>query len=510
MLLRLLGGALIACLLPLTAQAVYFPKGIDWTNPTPEMFVNSLYLNALGRAPNRSEVQEQTQTLRRGDSRKARLRMFESVVSSREYKRTFSSNDASWRVYRAPDYNYNNGADSWRYRAGSNTPEGFESLPSGRRFSQAIAASLAEYYNAFCYRGEPCIDNPELARERDSGTFVQQGGVQQSALAHACADPAQLTAQFKWVAVNSTTYPVGPDDYTVCVTNGYFVANNLNLEYHQCANGYVNCYRDASKDSQAVRGGNDTQGNPSLYFSNGARLTLTKSSGNTTITQQPSNTQRASNAHECADSSIANSVFTWRGPRGTGSSNGIGASIICMDDYYYEIVGITLNRYDCDRRFTNCRANTRKNLKAEKRTRIDGEPGFEFANGTNVTLTSRGSPSAVTSTARDTATASQTNSGTRLSNATGADCASSTKRLSQFRWKSDGLSSWPDGIDGRIICQNDSYYEIAANRLRYFSCSSNYSSCRANARKDINVQSVSANGMVWTLTNGDELTLISR
>jgi len=401
MLRRLLGGALLACLLPLTAQAVYFPKGIDWTHPVPEMFVTSLYLNALGRAPNRSESQQQSQTLRRGDSRKARLRMFESIVSSREYKGEFSSGDNSWQVYRAPDYNYNNGTDSWRYRAGTTTPNGFESLPGGRRFSQPIAASLAEYYNAFCYRGEPCIDNPELARERDSGVYVQQEN-----LAHACADPAQLTAQFKWVAVNSTTYPVGPDDYTVCVSNGYFVANNLNLEYHRCEQGFINCYRDSTKDAQATRGGNDSQGNPSLYFSNGARLTLTKYAGNTAAIQQPTTTQRASNSHECADSSIANSVFTWRGPRGTGTSNGIGASIICMEDYYYDIVGITLNRFDCGRGFTNCQANPRKNLKASRRTRIDGEPGFEFANGTNVTLASRGSASAVPSPTRDTTTAS--------------------------------------------------------------------------------------------------------
>ena len=146
--------ALLCVLLPLSADAVYFPGGIDWTNPSQSRFAESLYLNMLGRAPNASESRNAVTTLRRNDNRIARLRLFESLVQSSEYKRAFTTSDSSWQVFRAPDYNYNNGAGFYRYQAALSQPEGFTTIPDGRRsFTRSIAQSVAHYYNAFCYRG---------------------------------------------------------------------------------------------------------------------------------------------------------------------------------------------------------------------------------------------------------------------------------------------------------------------------------------------------------------------
>ena len=89
MLFRLLTALLL--LIPLSAGAVYFPAGIDWTNPSQSRFVQSLYLNLLGRAPDASETQSAVRTLRRNDNRTARLRIFESMLQSSEYQRSFNA-----------------------------------------------------------------------------------------------------------------------------------------------------------------------------------------------------------------------------------------------------------------------------------------------------------------------------------------------------------------------------------------------------------------------------------
>ena len=150
-------------LAPLTAGAVYFPAGIDWTHPSQSRFVQSLYLNMLGRAPSASETQRAVQTLRRRDNRDARLKTFETLLQSSEYKRIFRESDRSWQVFQAPDYNYNQGKDHVRYQAAQTPPQGFTQVRhGGSGFSEGIARSIAGYYNAFCYRGKPCTDNPCL------------------------------------------------------------------------------------------------------------------------------------------------------------------------------------------------------------------------------------------------------------------------------------------------------------------------------------------------------------
>jgi len=238
--------ATLCILLPLTANAVYFPGGIDWTNPSQARFAQSLYLNMLGRAPDARESRDAVSTLRRNDNRIARLRLFESIVQSSEYRRSFTTTDASWQVYRAPDYNYNNGSGFYRYQAALSQPAGFTAIPDGQRlFAKSVAQSVAHYYNAFCYRGDPCIDNPELAHERGgSNGLAQRAGSN----AHNCAEQSKLTSQFKWVAINGTTYPRGIGRDTICLDDGYFKANQLTLERFDCDRGYENCRRNRAQD----------------------------------------------------------------------------------------------------------------------------------------------------------------------------------------------------------------------------------------------------------------------
>jgi len=142
-----------------------------------------------------------------------------------------------------------------------------------------------------------------------------------------------------------------------------------------------------------------------------------------------------------------------------------------MDNYYYAIQGLTLFRHQCRGGFVDCQPDPANNLTADGRTRVDGNPGLKFANGTTVSLAARGvavDTSIATQTTGVSANNSQTNNSntnSRSRNYSGADCADTTKRLSQFRWKSDGLSSWPDGVNGRYICVNNAYYEIEQNSV---------------------------------------------
>ena len=387
---KLLIGPIL--LLPLNVAAVYFPGGVDWTNPSQSSFVQSLYLNVLGRAPASNESQEKIRALRRNDNRIARLRIFESILESSEYQRVFQQT-GNWQVYRAPDYNYNNGDGFWRYQASAFTPDGFSDLPRGsRRFSESIARAVANYYNAFCYRGEPCIDNPELARDRGSvplATTVE---------AHACADPSQLNSQFKWVAINGTTYPRGIGRDTVCMQDHYYKVSRQTLQRYDCDNGFTNCERNATLDLRATRSGTDNNRHEALFFRDGTRLALIDvetSTDNTGVTSSGSNTNTDAallgNAHDCADLTKTTSRFLWQGPGGRAVSNGIGATIICMDNYYYTVKGLTLERFQCQSGFTDCRADSQNDLTAQSRTTVDGNRGLLFSNGTTLTITKRGS-----------------------------------------------------------------------------------------------------------------------
>lgn len=509
--------ATLCLLLPLTAGAVYFPGGVDWTNPSQNRFVQSLYLNMLGRAPDTSESRDAVRTLRRNDNRTARLRLFESILQTSEYQRGFDTTDRSWQVFQAPDYNYNNGSGFYRYQAAQSRPEGFTDLPGGSRsFSKSIAQSVAHYYDAFCYRGDPCINNPELARDRGANVLTQTTARN----AHACSDTSKLNSQFKWVAINGTTYPRGIDRDTICLDDSYFKAEQLDLQRYDCDSGYVNCKRNRRLDLRASRSGTDNDGHPSLFFRDGSRLALIQTDNATdnsitdnsgvvvtnTTDSQPTDPLLAGDAHACSDPSQTTTRFTWQGPSRSAESKGIDANIICMDNYYYAVQRLTLFRHNCGRGFTNCQPDPDNNLTAEGRTSVNGKPALRFANGTTVALTARNLPPESTTVRSDNT--SITNSQLQVSR--GTDCALPKKRLSQFRWKSNGLSSWPDGVDGRFICLNDSFYEVSQTRLRNYNCERNYTNCIANPGKDFRVSQVSEDGMVWILDNGDQITLITK
>ena len=461
------------------------------------------------------------------------------MLQTTEYRGLFSATDNSWQVYQAPDYNYNNGEDYIRYLAARSRPTGFTNIPGGSRtFSENIAKSVAGYYDAFCYRGTPCIDNPELARGKTADLLLQSPVNN----AHACGDPANLNSQFKWVAINGTTYPQGINSDTVCFEDAYFKINRLSLERYDCDANYTNCRRNQSLDLTASRSGQDNDGNPAYFFRDGSRLALIQvnrsaqqpiDTTNNSVTIPPqdpllTNTLPAANAHACADPSQTNSRYTWQSASRTAESKGIGTTVICMDDYYYSVQRKTLLRHNCDNGFVNCRPDPDNNLTAQSSKRVNGNPALVFGNGVTLTLTARNvapaTPSANTGTRtnnqnRQRSTVNQSGTQTRTQAPTstasqqaysGADCADAKKRLSQFRWKSQGLSSWPDGIDGRFICLNDSYYEVTASSLRNYSCQRNYSNCRANPAKNVTVSQVSQDGTVWTLNNGDQVTLISK
>ena len=530
MLYRLL--TILFLLTPLTAGAVYFPAGIDWTHPSQLRFVQSLYLNMLGRAPGTSETQRAVQTLRRLDNRTTRLRAFETLLQSSEYQQLFKETDRSWQVYQAQDYNHtavsgNQSRHYVRHKAAQSTPQGFTNLPrDSRSYSESVARSIAAYHDAFCYRGKPCIDNPELARTGDARRNTKPHLSRPASNVHACADESALNTRFKWVAINGTTYPHGTDRLTICLQDAYFKASQLNLERYECDPGYTNCRRNSALDLRASRSGTDKDGYPAFFFRDGSRLALIENDHNR---QQPTDPLLANDAHVCADASRTNSRFTWQSNGRNTESKGVGTTIVCMQQHYYEVQRRLLRRYNCDIGYTNCRPDPNNNLTATRSTRINGNPALVFPNGTTLTITSRsvdsGRPSNRTNRSSTKTDNNPDTGGTRQrtnpvprartdSNeqvtVNGSQCADSKRRLSQFRWKSQGLSSWPDGIDGRIICLNDSYYEVTASVLRNYSCQRNYSNCIANPGKNVGISTTSEDGTIWTLSNGDEVTLISR
>ena len=497
-----------------SANAVYFPSGIDWTNPAPNRFIQSLYLNVLGRAPKSDEINTLVSQLRNNDNRNARLRLFERVVKSSEYKRAFKQDDRSWQVYRAPDFNFNRGQGYWRYRAGGDTPpDGFRQMPRQQTFTPSVAQSIASYHNAFCYRGEPCIDNPELARERYASVPSQAGGD----AVHACADSTRLTSQFKWVAVNGTTYPRGIGRDTICMEDSYYQANDLALQHYRCESSYTNCSRQPDRDLRAIRTGDDNNGDPAWFFRDGSRLVLLETNVNnsSSAAAEPGAVSPIANngeVHDCADASLTTSKFVWSNRTQTAESKGIGGRIICMDNYFYAINRLELTRFQCEQGFVNCQPDPANNLVADDRTTVKGKPGLLFADGSTVALTLLGTPAARSSSRNSNNTATQTNNSNAPTSQTvsGKDCADPNRRLSEFQWKSNGLSSWPSGVDGRLVCLNDHYYEISQQKLHYYVCRRNFSQCHANPQKDIDIVRSGSDGVSWFLSNGDQLTLVTR
>lgn len=504
---------LLAVLFSAPAKAVYFPDGVAWTHPSSEQFVLSLYLNTLGRAPQQAELNNQTDHVSKNDSREQRLALFQRFVRSREYQRLFQESERRWSLYRAPDYNYENGNGYWRYLAATSAPAGFEQWNTDGPYSQSIAATLASYYNSYCYQGLPCANNPAAARTRGS---INES-VPASNNTHACADESQQNSQFVWVANNGTTYPQGIDNQILCMGQHYYQVVNLDLQRYQCEVGYLNCKRNVSLDLNGRRSGQDQNGNPTLFFADGSRLTFTDtiSQPNTSGNDQTTRTERQSGQqHECADSSLTTSQYRWRGPNGTSVSRGVDTTVVCMEDFYYVIEGTNLRRYDCNASFFNCQRSSSGDISATKRTRVNGNPGLEFRNGTTLTLIRRATQNAPAASSR-----APTNdvllaptSRTRTQNK--HDCADAVRRKSQFRWlKQDGSSTWPDGIDGRIVCLADSYYVIKGITLRHHQCEQGFTNCRANSRKDLiatrNTQS--SNGYnTLIFANGDQLSILNK
>ena len=530
----------ILLLTPFAVGAVNFPGGIDWTNPSPDRYVQSLYLNMLGRAPTDQETRTGISSLRRSDNRTARLRLFEAILGTPEYRNAFTGTGGDWQIFRAPDYNYNNGNGFWRYKAGVVAPDGFSTIPGGSRgYSDSIASTLAHYFNAYCYRGEPCVDNPELARERtESLANATHQSTTGNTSVHACADTTRQTAQFKWVATNGTTYPRGINNNTICMDNYYYQAEQLILKRYDCDTGFSHCRRTIDLDLRASRTGNDNSGNPAWFFRDGSRLVslnsdpVTNSSNSRGVTNNSnSEAQLLGDVHACADPAATTSEFSWRRSSRDTVAKGIGGNTVCMQDHYYVIKRLSLERFSCQRGYNNCQPDPQKNLTASRRTSVNGKPGLLFANGDTLSLTQLGAEAGSSTNDSSRTNTRTTNNDSQInrsrvenSSATapantgnqrsrpvsGSACANPTQRVSQFRWVSDGLSSWPDGVDGRIICLNNNYYEIGPSNLRHYTCQSNFSNCTANANRDLRVTSVSEDGNTRSLSNGDEITLISR
>lgn len=501
-----------------SAHAVYFPAGIDWANPSQNRFILSIYLNMLGRAPQEREISNASRFLSPNDNSQARLDLFKELLNNREYQQIFGAQENLWKVYRAPDKNYNNGNGYWRYLSANSRPSGFENWRLSGSSSESVAASMAHYYDTFCYQGTPCIIDPKLAYKRGNSEYATARPV-----AHACADESRLVSQFEWVANNGTTYPRGTDGTTLCMGQHYFKAEGTVLQRFQCDSGYMNCQRDEARDIRGQRTGRDSNGKPTLFFADGTRLVLTSHNPATgtdqtrtenSITQEPVLVDSTRNGqHSCADPAVANSKFRWRSTNGTSESNGIGSSTVCMDNFYYQIEGTNLKRFDCATGFRGCRANPSKDIAAEKRKRVEGFPGLEFSNGTTLALIKKGAAGETAQTTnRSNVTAPAQPTQRRLAGQ--HECADSALRVSQFRWtKQSGTSSWPDGVAGRYVCLNDSYYEIQGSTLRHHQCSANYQDCRANRRNDLIAVSDTKDGngnMTLIFANGDRLSLISR
>ncbi len=512
---------LIGCMLAMgssQSHAVYFPAGIDWANPSQNRFVLSLYLNMLGRAPDNTETLNSSRFLSRSDTSQRRLDLFKNLLGTSEYQQIFPTQDNQWRVYRAPDHNY--GAGYWRYQAAQTQPAGFQSWYLSGSSSESIAEAMAHHYSTYCFRGTPCIAEPADAYKRG----LRSPSID-TLTAHACADESNLKSQFQWVGTNGTTYPRGVDDSTLCMGQHYFKANGLVLQRYQCAPGYIDCQRDQTGDIRGRRTGTDSNGNPTTIFADGSRLTLTSSSkaalNNSNRTDDSNFTAQPDwREHNCANPDMTTSLFRWQGPSGATDSIGIGTTTICMNDGYYEIEGINLKRFDCTAGYRNCQAAPAKNVAAEKRKRIDGHPGLEFRNGTTLALVKRGTNNTAARSRNQTASPTVTIESTTpiqspsRRRAGQHECADTTLRVSQFRWsKQNGDTSWPDGVDGRFVCLQNSYYEIDNSTLRHHQCSTNFTNCRANRRNDlIAIRESSDNNGYRTLffANGDQLSLISR
>ncbi len=506
---------LVIGMLSLSANAAYFPDGIDWTNPSSTRFVQSLHLNMLGRAPQNREVTAATTQLQSADSREQRLRLFLQIEGSGEYQRLFNDSDRSWRIFQAPDYNYNAGDGFWRYQAARFKPDGFQLLRSGGAYSQQIAKAIAGYYNDFCYQ-QPCVNDPQVANVR--GAPAADRNVN---LAHACADTANHTSQFEWAGSNGTTYPVGINDRTLCMGQHYYEAVDLVLQRHQCDSGYQNCRRDAGRDLRGQRSGRDSAGNPAIYFRDGSRLSLLTSSDTSDAqrhsapTAQPTPTGQV---HACGDPQQATSRYQWRGPQGNTIASGVDSSVVCMNNFYFVIDGLTLLRYQCSSGFANCQRQPSQDLTAKRRVRIDGAPGMEFSDGTTLALVQQGQSNGLkpsTGNTTDDPFAQPQRQPTVQSRRRGEhDCADPTRRISQFRWtRKNGATTWPDGIDGSIVCQSNSYYVIEGVTLRHHRCDDSFMNCRANPRNDlIALQDGNDRNGYRTLVfaNGDTLSLISR
>ncbi len=509
-------SALLLSLVSNRAMAVYFPAGIDWTNPSQQYFVLSMYLNVLGRAPDTSELRSMSQRLAANDNSESRLQLFRQFLGSREYQRLFTDNDDSWQIFRAPDMNYNRGNGSWRYQAAMQRPSGFQSWQLSSNSTRPVAEAMAGFYQAYCYAGIPCVQQPEAAARRIDPVVANQNATP----THACADESAQIATFEWIAFNGTTYPKGTDANTLCMGDHYYQASGTLLQRFQCQSGYTDCRRDSSRDIRAERTGVDDNANPAMFFRDGSRLVLTNQYQLNPSSQNPQMTPQivsAANQHECADPSQITRYYQWNGANGTSEAAGVGTNVICMDDYYYLIEGMTLKHHSCERGYTNCRAAPEQDVVAQRRTRVEGRSALQFRNGTTLSLLDK-APDHNTGTdlsgAGTTVTSPVVNEQPAQRLAGQHDCGVPTRRLSQFRWlRSDGSSIWPDGVDGTVVCMDNAFYNIENFVLRHHQCSGDFQNCQASRGKDLIAlrESIDSNGLrTLTFANGDQLSLISK
>ena len=511
----LLAMGFLGAIHSIPSNAVYFPGGIDWANPSPKQFVSSIYLNALGRAPQDNELRAASRFLSRSDTSQTRLDFFNKVLETSEYRQIFGVQDKTWRVYRAPDLNYGRGF--WRYRAANSKPSDFERWRLSSKSSESVAVSMAHYYETYCYQSTPCITDPARAFKR--GTELTSTYSPQPA--HACSDASNLVGQFEWIGLNGTTYPQGTNRTTLCMGNYYYEAKGVVLHRFQCDHGYLNCRRDKARDIRGQRLGRDTNGKPTLFFADGTRLILASHSPNPDQGQPDYQNQTYQNegtdplpvdklAHGCADPSQTNSIFRWNSSNGTTNSAGIGTNTICMDNHFYKVAGTILERFDCAPGFRDCIATPAKNITAKKRTTVNGFPGLEFHNGTTLALIKNPKP-----LAHSTTTTSPLTTETATPRLPGQhECGVPAQRTSQFRWtQKSGQLSWPDGVAGRFVCLRDSYFQIQGATLRHHQCDASFRNCRENRRKDLIAvrNTIDENGhQTLVFANGDKLSLISR
>jgi len=92
---KLAGGLILVLLLfcmPDTAMAMVDTEGVIWRSDNPDVFINSVYQSALGRAPSPAEVARARRVT-------SKIKIFWEVVSKQEYKSMFPNLEVAYNIY---------------------------------------------------------------------------------------------------------------------------------------------------------------------------------------------------------------------------------------------------------------------------------------------------------------------------------------------------------------------------------------------------------------------------